>query len=78
MTTLGMELKVAPGTIIESVECGGSGKARDAEEETLEFFINEESVRGHKRVRVGSDPTDLLKEQGPEEPVVSSTSKQPE
>jgi hypothetical protein len=35
-------------------------------------------VRGHKRVRVGSDPTDLLKEQGPEEPVVSSTSKQPE
>jgi hypothetical protein len=77
MQVVVVELKVAPGTVIESIERGGSEKARDAEEDTLEFFVDEESARGHKRVRVGSDPTDLLKEQGPEEPVVSSTSKQP-
>jgi hypothetical protein len=70
-----VELKVALGIVIESDERGGSEKAGDVEEDTLEFFIDYESARGHKRVRVGSVLADLLKEQGPEEPVVSSTSK---
>ena len=71
-----MELKVALETTIKSDKCSGSKKVDDAEEDSLEFFVHDESTRGHKRVQVGSDPTDLLQGQGPREPIVSLTSKQ--
>ena len=77
MQVVVMELKVALGTITESNECSGNEKAGDAEEDTLEFFVHDKNARCHKRVRIGSDPADLLQEQGPEEPVVSLTSNQP-
>jgi hypothetical protein len=75
MQAMVMELKVALETVIESNERGGSEKGGDADEDTLEFDVDDESPRGHKRVRVGFDPADLLKGQCPQEPVVSSTSK---
>ena len=76
MQVVVVELEVALGIIIESDECSSSEKASDAEEDTLEFFVHDKSTRSHKRVRVGSDPADLLQEQGLQELVVSSTSKQ--
>ena len=45
-----MELKVALETVIESDERSGNEKANDAKENTLEFFVHDESARGHKRV----------------------------
>jgi hypothetical protein len=50
MQAVVMELKVAPGTVIKSDEHGGSEKGGDADEDTLEFDVDDKSLRGHKRV----------------------------
>ena len=71
-----MELKVAPRIVIKSHNHSGSEKVDDIEEDNLEFFVHDESASSHKWVWVGFALVDLLQEQGPEEPVISSTGKQ--
>ena len=48
MQAVVMELKVAPGTVIESNDRGSSEKGGDADEDTLECDVDDESPRCHK------------------------------
>ena len=48
MQAVVVELKVALGTVIKSDKRSGSEKADDGEEDSLEFFVHDESTSGHK------------------------------
>ena len=70
-----VELKMTPGTVIKSGVLCDRAETTDAEEDSLEFTLDDGTASGHEQV--GSDQAGLLEGRGPQEPVVSLTGEQP-